>query len=245
MKTISIRAAFSCFALTLLLAATPQAVAADDVQPTKVLAHTKLIAPKPPSLGGKIEATPSFRTDPALGGIWVAYYYVGALVDESKDGATSFDVGPTNVPKQIDGTFVAFEASTMARPVTRPELAIEYAGVTLRLTKEDLERLLGAEAYREYLKSLEHPSNLRHLVEVRRYPLRESVESEVLASVLRLENMRPLSLEILVGQGALPKELADFMAKTNGSWLVRHRGKLLIVVTLIVMCGVVLWRLRR
>lgn len=245
MKKIPFGAVVSLFAMFLIPASPAGAQAAAEERPSKVLAHAKIVGPKALGPGGPGDRTATFRTDPALGGIWVAYYYVGALVDESKDGATGFDVGPLNVPKDAEGTFITFHASTMVRPVARPGLEIAYAGVTVRLEEADLVRLMGEKGYREYLESLRHPSNVRHLVEIRRYPLRSSIETEVVASVLRLENMRPLSLEVLVGQGELPKELAAFVAQANGSWIVRHRAKLLIVVTVIALGGALLWRLRQ
>lgn len=221
------------------------APAAPDTRPTKILTFTKIVDPKAFRPGGEGGRTEPFRIDPELGETWVAYYYVGALVDESKDGVTSFDVGPTFTPKDVASAFVAFESATMSRPVAKPGLTIQYAGVTLELTAKDLERHLGKAGYEAYLKALEHPSNVRHLVELRRYRVPRNEAPEVLASVVRLENMKPISLEIVVGQGALPKEMQEFMKQANGSWIFRHRMKLLVIASVALIGGIVLWRLRR
>lgn len=182
-----------------------------------------------------------FSAEKGNGRIWVVFYFLGALTDESQLGGLGLSALPDGVPVNLGNATLTFNSPNMAIPEIQAGkgLVVEVAGTPITFDENDLREMLGDEAAN---LALSRPSSLRQLVQIRHYDIPADEPTAMLLEVLRLENMQPLALEIAVGQGPIPPELVAFEQAMNGNWFNRNRVPTIIIGS-IVLGG--LWLLRR
>ena len=188
----------------------------------------------------------AFKSQAGAGPVWVLYYYVAALPDPSSSGETLFDVGVTDVKMNPADTVMLFASDQMAsidrsKPMKEPG----ETGYVTPVAALALKQRLPESDYAAYMKALRSDKAVRHLVASKSYDVPVGTETQVLVSTLRTTNMRPMSLEVVVGQGPMPRELQAFSKKTNGSWFVRHLNAMAALGALLLAGLYMLYRLRR
>jgi hypothetical protein len=208
---------------------------------TRLLTHLKLKNVTELKVGDPSQSTEGFEIDPSLGRVWVAYYVLGALQDESHIGGIGLSALPDGVPVSISNATLTFNSPNMAIPDVQPGtgLTVKVNGTPIAFDEADLRHMLGDEAANA---ALARPEALRHVVQLRRYDIPDDTPTAMLVEVLRIDNMQPLAIELVVGQGAIPKDLEAFEQAINGNWFVRNRVPSLIIGT-ILLAG--LWLMRR
>lgn len=170
----------------------------------------------------------SVRPTAGAGPVWILYYYVGQLKDEDESAMTSFRVVPEGVQVNPNEMFVRFESGTMGKPDTAPSLALSQDPAVAQLIEKDIQ---------QKLQTLPNAStaainHIRYQSIAQYYPKITS-ETLMLLELARIENMQPLSLEVIVGQGDVPDVLKHFVKQTNGGWIQRNKNIFLILIMLI------------
>ena len=208
---------------------------------TRYLTHLRVanaaeLKPESASLSSE-----GFVAEKDNGRIWVVYYFLGALTDESQLGGLGLSALPDGVAVNLGNATLTFNSPNMALPEIQAGkgLVVEVAGTPITFDESDLREMLGNDAAD---LALSRPSSLRQLVRIRHYDIPDDTPTAMLLEVLRLENMQPLALELVVGQGPIPPELVAFEQAMNGNWLSRNRVPAIIIGS-VVLGG--LWLLRR
>lgn len=190
---------------------------------------------------GHTRSSKAFVVDPKDGPVWVMTNYLAEEGDEDALSVTSFDIMPEGVPIPAGSNIVRFPAQEMARFKPEEGLTLNVGGKTIKLTDNVLRELMTPEQFDELLKARESTKGVLQLVQLQRFYIPADTETVIRIDLTRLENMKPHSLEVVVGQGAVPEELVTFMDKKNGSWLYRNRH-ILGMIGFSLLLGGWLWR---
>lgn len=185
-----------------------------------------------------------FQTDGSGAPIWVAYYFLGALQDESSLGGFGLSALPDGIPVNLSNATLTFNSTNMATPDVEAGkgLTVKVAGTPIIIDEPTLRAMLGEDAANT---ALARPSALRQLVQIRQYAVPAETDTSMILEVVRLENMQALALEIVVGQGPIPNELLAFEQAMNGNWFVRNKTPAAIIGVIVVGGWLLLRRLRR
>ncbi|NQD35857.1 hypothetical protein HPT27_02410 [Permianibacter sp. IMCC34836] len=189
---------------------------------TRVLGYYKLDDISAFAESKLLPGTVGFQADPKAGPVWVAYYFLGALHDSAKLGGIGLSATPEGVPVSLGNATITINSPNMAIPDLEPGvgLQVEFAGTPITVSEEDLRQLLGDDAAST---ALAEPDALRHLVVIRHYQIPDDNPTAMSIEVLRVENMQPLTFEMVVGQGPVPETLQAFETAINGNWISRNR----------------------
>lgn len=211
---------------------------------TRLLTHLRVADVATLKAGAPSFNSEGFRTDDSGAPVWVAYYFLGALQDEARLGGFGLSAAPDGIPVNLANATLTFQSSNMATPdvVAGTGLTVQVAGTPIVIDEATLRRMLGQSAADA---ALARPSALRQLVQIRQYAVPPDTDTSMILEVLRLENLRPLALEIVVGQGPIPAELVAFEQAMNGNWFVRNKTPALIIGSVLVAGLLLLRRLRR
>lgn len=225
----------------LSLVAVRMAVAAPASHPTRLIDSFVItdVEGLAKTFSGRVSKT--FIATPDGGPVWVMTNY---LAEEGTSGdlpVTSFDIMPRNVTVPAGDNIVRFPGREMARFKPEEGLRITIGGKTHTLSDAVLKELMTPEQFAEYQKAKESTQGILQLVNLQRFNIPPDTDTEIAVELIRLENMKPHSLEVVIGQGDIPPELLQFMEKQNGSWLYRNRH-LLAMLASVVLFGGWLWR---
>jgi len=96
------------------------------------------------------------------------------------------------------------------------------------------------------LAALAQPDSLLRAVEVFRYAMETDSDGDAqfLLTLEQHRNLRPLFVEVMLGQGPLPREMEAFVREANGPWYVRYRNEAGGLAVILLLGAFVLWRLR-
>ncbi len=223
-----------CFLTVLMCLFALDSRAEDSHFPTQILNHElydgQILQKGKESQGIYIKPTAG------AGPVWILYYYVGQLTDENQSGMTSFSVVPEGVKVNPNEMFVRFESGTMGKPDTTPSFALSQDPEVAQLIEREIKKKLQNVPN----SSTASISQIRYQSVAQYYP-KITGDTLMLLEPARIENMQPLSLELIVGQGDVPDVLKHFIQQTNGSWLQRNKT-LLIIITLIAAAGIFIQR---
>ena len=211
---------------------------------TRLLTHLRVADVASLKAGANSFNSEGFRTDASGAPLWVANYFLGALQDESRLGGLGLSALPDGVPVNLANATLTFNSTNMSTPAVEAGtgLTVQVAGTPIVIDEATLRTMLGETAADT---ALARPSALRQLVQIRQYAVPTDTDTRMILEVLRLENMQPLALEIVVGQGPIPNELLAFEQAMNGNWLVRNKTPAAIIGLLAVGGWLLLRRLRR
>ncbi len=181
--------------------------------------------------------TLEFIAGPGAGPVWAVVHVVARPESPSARGEALFSLGPTNTKMNPVDAAMALDSRRMRRPAadwmaagTTPMIGARVEG---RLSDDDL-------------AALEVPESLLHAVEVFRYPMDTGGDggAQFLLTLEEHRNLRPLFVEVMLGQGPLPRELAAFVRAANGPWYVRYRNEAAGLAVILLLGAFALWRLR-
>ena len=232
-------------AATLLCAPSPRAAPSGALlDPAFRVAQFTVVDPAALEAGARPVKSEPFRAQPGMGSVWVMVYFVGALVDPSRKGETLFSVGLADVPMAPRDTVLGFESRHMRQPDRRlfagdgvQGFATPVGGVAIRAGS--------GPAHERLAEAMGRPGVLRHLAALKVYHVPPGAQTEAVAAVVQSSNMRPLMVEVVAGQGSVPREIEAFVESTNGSWLWRYRHETAALATLLAAGFLLLRRLWR
>ena len=219
-----------------VVGATAQDAGTTNVLDTMSITDFKIFTPT-----GISPQSKPFTADPALGPVWVISKFVASPEDTSGDGKAVFDLMPDGVPVPAGTSFSTFETAHMAPLDPDQMISITMSGVTKSLTQDDLRDLMSEEDFAAFEESVAASKPLRQLINVNRYAV-PGEETFFSVSALTMENIRPISLELVIGQGPIPPDVQQYIDRTNRSWLYRYRYTLLAFFSVLVLAG---WGFRR
>lgn len=171
----------------------------------------------------------AFKADPDLGPVWVIVNYIASPKDPSKNGTTTFDIMPEGVPVPAGTSFAIFQSQYMTKFIKENSISITMSGVTKTLSTDDLKKLMSQEDFKKFEASLADSEKLLQLIQINTFSIPAKDETDIGVSINAMENMEPVSVEIAIGQGAIPAKVQEFIDKTNGSWFYRYRNFLFMI----------------
>lgn len=176
-----------------------------------------------------------FKADPDLGPVWVIVNYIASPKDQSKNGTTTFDIMPEGIPVPAGTSFAIFQSQYMAKFIKENSISITMSGVTKTFSADDLQKLMSKEDFEKFKASLADSEKLLQLIQIKTFSIPAKDETDIGVSINTMENMEPVSVEIAIGQGAIPAKVQEFIDKTNGSWFYRYRNFLFMIAGSVVL----------
>ena len=177
-----------------------------------------------------------FEAHTGAGPVWVVLHVVTRPQTPADSGEALFSLGPTNTRMNALDAGMSLQSRNMRRPAagwmadgTTPMLGANPAG---HLSADDV-------------AALAQPDSLLRAVEVFRYPMEtdNDGDAQFLLTLEQHRNLRPLFVEVTIGQGPLPRELEAFIREANGPWYVRYRNEAGGLVVILLLGAFALWRL--
>jgi hypothetical protein len=110
---------------------------------------------------------------------------------------------------------------------------------------EALARSVGAQAAQRLTADAQAMGRLRHVVVANRVAVPPGEDTFASFTMKRAQGFKPLYLRVHIGQGPIPRELEQWSQQTSGSWLVRYRQVVLMVVGVVGGALMLLWWLAR
>jgi hypothetical protein len=126
---------------------------------------------------------------------------------------------------------------------------LQVAGRPPRVFKaRDLRPYMSAEDYAAYMAGIDaerkRTQDWVQLLQVQRYIIPETEPGQIHVSLRTLENMQPLSLEVLIGQGPIPEATKAFAQRRNRSWFHRNQNFLYMLAATLAIAAFAIRRLR-
>ena len=177
-----------------------------------------------------------FEAHAGAGPVWAVLHVVARPQTPSDGGEALFSLGPTNTRMNALDAGMALHSRNMRRPAadwmaagTTPMIGANPKG---HLSDDDL-------------AALAQPEALLRAVEVFRYPMETNGDGDAqfLLTLEQHRNLRPLFVEVMLGQGPYPRELETFIREANGPWYVRYRNEAAGLAAILLLGAFVLWRL--
>lgn len=197
------------------------------------------ITDKFPSKDGAPRLSKEFDSKPELGPVWVLLNYTGEVIDPSKDGLTAFTVMPEGVKVSLMNSFTLFQARHMNPYKLDMDRTLTVSGKTKILSQSDIKSLMTPEEYVKYRAAakaeLQKVENWRQLIVKKSFVLTAKDYGLIDIWTQNIENMRPISLQVIVGQGSIPDDLNQYIEARNGSWFYRYRQFFYIVGAILLM----------
>lgn len=178
-----------------------------------------------------------FVAGPGAGPVWAVVHVVAKPETPSANGEALFSLGPTNTRMNPADAAMTLHSRNMRRPAAdwmadqrTPMIRANPKG---RLSDDDV-------------AALGEPGSLLRAVEVFRYPMDTGSDggAQFLLTLEQHRNLRPLFVEVMLGQGPLPRELEAFVREANGPWYVRYRNEAGGLAVILLLGAFALWRLR-
>lgn len=149
------------------------------------------------------------------GAPWVFYYYIAAL--ENGGGDTRFEAMPQGIFVNAADVHIAFNSKSMAKgepkkfSVFQTLLSQQLPDAHVLIESPDLSRFA--------------PEQLRSQSLLKFYNYGELLRapSSIGINLTHTENLTPVALYAIAGQGPVPEEIQQFIDQTRGSWFQRYR----------------------
>jgi hypothetical protein len=186
------------------------------------------------------KSTAPFLNDPEKGPIWVVLSYTAQLIDPLKDGIMVLEVSPEGVPLVSMDSFSQFESQHMTPYLVEgvaPMISLVpvVAGVPPILSQDEIKQKMSKEDLTRYNATFTDPQRLLQLIRTNTFVVPKSKGARLLFTLSKIENMNFGTLQVIVGQGEIPAELAGFIEGRNGSWYYRYRYMLAFIAGIIVL----------
>lgn len=146
---------------------------------------------------------------------WVFYYYIGVM--EGDNGETRFEALPDGIAMDITDAYIGFSSQSMGKGEPPPFKILQ---VLLNKHLASSYPLIEPPDLTGY-----DPKQLRYQTLLKPYHnerlLREPVSFGI--SLVRTEQLKPVALYVITGQGPVPEEIQQLIDQTHGSWFQRYR----------------------
>ncbi len=173
--------------------------------------------------------------------VWVVMHLL-IEAPEGNDGESAWNMALEGIPMQLTDTVALFRSRFMSRV---PRLDVNASPAEIR---QVIEPLFGAEEAERIAADPSVLKRLRRAVVTKLISLDKVApgnETWVSFSLLRVEDVRPLAMTVVVGQGDLPPDVRAWVDEAQGSWFKRYRPFVALVMLALVGGGYVWWRLLR
>lgn len=173
------------------------------------------------------------------GPLWTMLDIVALREGGGDDDEMVFELSLLDVPMQVADSVLIVKGSAMVKP----------DGASW--PRDDQGRL--ASPSRRPLPGPEHDAlanglaagRVRRLVVIREFDIRRPAPTRFGVGARRLQGLRPLRVELQLGQGPVPRELRAYANRVNGAWLKRHVGEAALIGSGVLLGALAIWRLRR
>lgn len=184
---------------------------------------------------------------PRAGGgpVWVMFHSLAVLEGVESTSQMTFDVGLLNLPVNIGLAVLGVRARWMRAPEAKQWPRDGDGSLLAPLSRRPLKDLLNANDLALVTAGLMDGVALRQSVVIRQFPVDKPAETAVSVSLQRMDGLRPLLLDMEIGQGPVPREAEAFASRINGSWLARHAYEAAFIGTGVAAGAALLWRLSR
>lgn len=181
--------------------------------------------------------TLEFIAGPGAGPVWAVVHVVARPESPSARGEALFSLGPTNTRMNPVDSMMALDSRKMRRPA---------AGWMAEGATPMIGAKPGSHLSDDDLAALAAPEALLHGVEVFRYPMDTGSDggAQFLLTLEEHRNLRPLFVEVMLGQGPLPRDVQAFVRAATGPWYVRWRNEAAGLAAILLLGAFALWRLR-
>ena len=178
-----------------------------------------------------------FIAGPGAGPVWAVVHVVARPESPSARGEALFSLGPTNTRMNPVDSMMALDSRKMRRPA---------AGWMAEGATPMIGAKPGSHLSDDDLAALAAPEALLHGVEVFRYPMDTGSDggAQFLLTLEEHRNLRPLFVEVMLGQGPLPRDVQAFVRAATGPWYVRWRNEAAGLAAILLLGAFALWRLR-
>lgn len=177
-----------------------------------------------PSLEPKDKIYVSMDAKRDTGQPWVFYYYIGVV--NGDEGETRFESMPEGIPVEITEAYIGFTSKSMGQGEPKDFKILQSL---LSKTLPDGYPLIETPDLSQY-----NPEQLRYQTLLKTYHIPRLLQEPASFGIsqVRSENMKPVALYVITGQGDVPKEIQEFIEQTHGSWFQRYRH---IIFTLMIV----------
>lgn len=193
---------------------------------TRIIDHFS-VGPSTLAKTGQRISSVEFESKPELGPVWVMFDYTARATGFGGDGKTSFEVMPEGVKVRPSDSFMLFQARQMASYEVDTTYTLTYAGVSRVMTPADVKKIAIPENYVLYMELLnEEKKRTRdwvQLIQTNKYQIPADEPGRINIEMNILDNMQPMNLEVLIGQGPIPAGVKAYMEKRNRSWFHRYQ----------------------
>lgn len=172
------------------------------------------------------------------GPLWAVLDMV-ALVDGSGRDEMVFELSLLDMPMQPTDTVQIVKGSRMARPDAARWPRDERGN----LTSPSRGALPAAE--HDALAAGLAADQVRRVVVIREVAIQRPALTRFGLQVTRLQGLRPLRVEVQLGQGPVPREARAYADGVNGTGLKRYANEAAMIGSGVLLGALAIWRLRR
>lgn len=172
------------------------------------------------------------------GPLWILLDIV-ALRDGSGRDEMVFELSLLDMPMQPTDTVQIVKGSRMARPDAARWPRDERGN----LTSPSRGALPGAE--QDALAAGLAADQVRRVVVIREVAIQRPALTRFGLQVTRLQGLRPLRVEVQLGQGPVPREARAYADGVNGTGLKRYANEAAMIGSGVLLGALAIWRLRR
>lgn len=200
-----------------------------------------------PDRRGQMPSRSSKPFLPRAGGgpVWVMFHSLAVLEGPASTSQMVFDLGLLNLPVNISLSVMGVRARWMRTPQAKQWPRDGDGSLLAPLSRRPLKDLLNASDLALVTAGLMDGVALLQSVAIRQFPVDQPAETAFHVSLKQMDGLRPLLLDMEIGQGPVPREAEAFASRINGSWLVRHAYEAAFIGTGVAAGAALLWRLSR
>lgn len=187
----------------------------------------------------------AFLPRAGAGPVWVLFHSLAVLEGAESTSQMIFDVGLLNMPVNLSLSVLGVRARWMRAPQAKQWPSDGDGGLLAPLSRRPLKDLLNTSDLALVTAGLMDGLALRQSVVIRQFPVGKPEETALHVSLKQADGLRPLLLDMEIGQGPVPREAEAFASRINGSWLTRHAYEVAFIGTGVAAGAALLWRLSR
>ena len=193
---------------------------------TRIIDHFSVGRATLAKTGQRISSA-DFESKPELGPVWVMFDYTARVTGLGGNGKTSFEVMPEGVKLRPSDSYMLFQARQMANYEVDTTHTLTYAGVSRVMTPAEVKKIALPENYASYMELLNEEKKRTkdwvQLIQTNQYVIPADEPGKIHIEMNILDNMEPMNLEVLIGQGPVPAAVRAYMEKRNRSWFHRYQ----------------------
>jgi hypothetical protein len=178
---------------------------------------------------GQRRSSVDFDSKPDLGPVWVLLNYIGRPTGSASGAVTSFEVMPEGVKVTGAQSVMLFQAAQMANYEVDTRVILYVTGGPPRVfTPGKLKEYMTPEDFAGYMSDIDaerkRTKDWVQLIQIQHYNIPANEPGRINIELRTLENMQPLTLEVLIGQGPLPPGTKAYAERRNRSWFHRNQN---------------------